>query len=400
MLTLLRGLFNHIRGQRGQVLIMGVGVMAISLGVIMIAVDVGWWLRDKRDAQNDADSIALAAVQEIGDPAKRDLAVAAGLDWADFNGVDPSTEMAMTPEDCPDGEIQGKFCFIDRNDPPDGLDDMVRVKVSRRSTSFIAGAFGVTSPILSPAAAAAKIRAYGACVLPWAIDAVIEEPDAYEEVWGVLDPDLGIETLFVFQLSPGGGFAGQDGASGNFGALGVYGANDKDYTDTIINECGSQGQTACNSDQQVVTPDDPTLDCDIQTGNLGGTTNKALSERADRYDEVPPYRDCDAGSYDEAVDQAPSCPARLVVLAIIKDFPSSGSESIEIYGIANFYIAGWDRCAPYNDGNCFTDPPVPDTGIAWGYLLLEEMAGTEAWKFDFSQSSNNPFAPVIVALVE
>ncbi|KKL61380.1 hypothetical protein LCGC14_2195850, partial [marine sediment metagenome] len=169
MFLILRKLFDSSRGQRGQVLVMGVGVLIMSLGVIMISVDVGWWLRDKRDAQNDADAIALASVQEIGDPADRPLAVAAGLDWADFNGVDPSTEMAMTPEDCPDGEIQGKFCFIDRNDPPDGLDDMVRVKVSRPSSSFIAGAFGVGPPTLSPSAAAATVYVSGACVMPWGI---------------------------------------------------------------------------------------------------------------------------------------------------------------------------------------------------------------------------------------
>jgi hypothetical protein len=399
MLTLFRRLIDNIRGQRGQVVVVAVGVMALGLGAIMISVDVGWWLRDKRDAQNDADAIALAAVQEIGDPSQRGQAVAAGLDWADFNGVDTSE---VVEPDCTDGVVESNFCFIDRDDPPDGIDDMVRVKVSRPSNSFIATALGVSSPTLSPPAAAAKVRAYGACVLPWAIDAHpdFEDPESYEDVWGVLGDPPNPEQLFVFQLSPGGGFAGDDTAPGNFGALGVYGANDADYTDTIINECGSQGQSACNSDSQVVSPDDPTLDCDIQTGNLGATTNKALTERAERYGEVYPYRDCDASSYGEAVNNADSCEGRLVVLAIIKDFPKSGSDTVEIYGIANFYIAGWDRCAPFNDSDDCGEPKPADSGIAWGYLLLEELGGTPAWKFDFSQSSNNPFAPVIVALVE
>jgi hypothetical protein len=392
---LFRRLIDKMRCQRGQVIVVAVGVMALGLGAIMISVDAGWWLRDKRDAQNDADAIALAAVQEIGDPAARGLAVATGLDWADQNGVNASEVVAP---DCVDGEPYENFCFIDRDS--DGTDDMVRVKVSRPSNSFIAEALGVGSPTLNPTAAAAKVRAYGACVLPWAIDAVepYEYPDAYEQVWGVLGDPPDPQQLFVFQLSPGGGFASD--SPGNFGALGVYGANDADYTDTIINECGSQGTNACNSDSQVVSPDDPTLDCDIQTGNLGATTNKALSERAERYGEVFPYRDCDASSYADAVDKADSCQGRLVVLAVIDDFPEHGSEAIDIYGIANFYIAGWDRCAPYNDGDDCGDPKPADTGIAWGYLLLEEMGGTPAWQFDFSQSSDNPFAPVIVALVE
>ena len=394
-LTSLRRLIDSIRCQRGQVLVASVGIIVLSLGAIMISVDAGWWLRDKRDAQNDADAIALAAAQELPD---RYLAEALGLDWADANGIDPDAEMA--PPDCPDGDLDGagnKFCFIDRDS--DGSDDMVRVKVSRPSNSFIAEAFGVVSPTLNPPAAAAKIRAFGACVLPWAIDAHpdFEDPYAYEDVWGVLGDPPNPELLIVFQLSPGGGFVGDDSAPGNFGALGVYGANANDYRDTIENECGSQGASACDSDSQVVVPGG-TMACDIQTGNLGGNTNTALSNRADSYGEVSPYTDCDADSYAEAVDNTDSCPARLVVLAIIKDFPSSGSGPVEIYGIANFYVAGWDRCPPLNDGNCFG--PIPEDGLVWGYLLLEELGGTAAWQFDFSQTSNNPFAPVIVALVE
>ncbi|MCH7835979.1 MAG: hypothetical protein IH864_03845 [Chloroflexi bacterium] len=387
MLTLLRRLFDHARGQRGQVLVMGVGVIMMGLGAIMISVDVGWWLRDKRDAQNDADAIALAAAQELPDRVAAELR---GEDWAVANGVDPSTQMA--PPDCSDGIPQGNFCFIDRDS--DGSDDMVRVKVSRPSNSFIAETLGVGSPTLNPQAAAAKIRAFGACVLPWAIDAVDEDPNAFGNVWGVLGDPMEVETLLVFQVSPGG-----QPAPGNFGALGIYGSNDNDYTDSIINECGSQGESACDSDSQVVIPGG-TLDCDIQTGNLGKTTDKALRTRVERFNEVSPYTDCDVSSYDMAVVKSASCLGRVVVLAIIEDFPQSGFEPIDLYGIANFYIAGWDRCPPHNNGDCTGNPPVTDTGIVWGYLLLEQLGGTAAWQFDFSQSSNNPFAPEIVALVE
>ena len=73
---------------------------------------------------------------------------------------------------------------------------------------------------------------------------------------------------------------------------------------------------------------------------------------------------------------------------------------IDVYGIVNFYISGWDRCPPYNNGDCTNSPPNHDTGLVWGYLLYEQQAGTPAWQFDFGESTNNPFAPVIVALVE
>ncbi len=402
MFLILRKIIDSSRGQRGQVMVLAVGVLIMSLGAIMISVDVAWWMRDKRDAQNDTDAIALAAVQDLPDRLAAELS---GDDWAVANGVDPFNDMGQPA--CTDGQLAGalnsdgfyRYCFIDL-EPQDGLDDMVRVKVSRPSNSFIADAFGVGSPTLNPSAAAAKIRAYGACIMPWAIDAVIEDPFAYgvDEVWGVLGIPVDVETLFIFQFSPGGGFAGEDGASGNFGALGVYGANASDYRDTIENECGSQGQNACDSDDPVVSPD--SVGCDIETGNLGVTTPKALNDRADIYGEVDPYTNCDVGAYADAVANAEdgSCLGRQVVLAIIKDFPDQGFEEIDVYGIANFYIAGWDRSAPPNDGDSFDG--VPDTGIVWGYLLLEEFGGTPAWAFDFTKQSNNPFAPIIVALVE
>jgi len=403
MFLILRKLIDSCRGQRGQVLVMGVGVLIMSLGVIMISVDVAWWLRDKRDAQNDTDAIAHAAAQELPDRLSAELI---GDDWAIANGVDPFNEMAQPA--CADGQLDGslnadgffRYCFIDL-EPQDGLDDKVRVKVSRPSNSFIADAVGVDSPTLNPSAAAAKIRAFGACILPWAIDAHpdYEDTGEYANVWGVLGPDVNPEQLFIFQLSPGGGFAGDDSAPGSFGALGVYGKNANDYRDSIENECGSHGEGACNSDFQAVIPGG-TLDCDIQTGNLGVNTKTALNFRAERFGEVAPYTDCDASSYSDAVIKADSCLGRLVVLAIIKDFPEQGFDVIDLYGIVNFYIAGWDRCAPLNDGDCSNTPPNSDTGLVWGYLLLEELGGTPAWQFDFSQTSNNPFAPVIVVLVE
>ncbi len=403
MFLILRKLIDSCRGQRGQVLVMGVGLLIMSLGVIMISVDVAWWLRDKRDAQNDTDAIAHAAAQELPDRLAAELI---GDDWAIANDVDPFNDMGQPV--CADGELAGslnadgffRYCFIDL-EPQDGLDDKVRVKVSRPSNSFIADAFGVGSPTLNPSAAAAKIRAFGACVLPWAIDAHpdYEDTGEYANVWGVLGPDVNPDQLFVFQLSPGGGFAGDDSTPGNFGALGIYGANANDYRDSIENECGSHGEGACNSDSQVLVPGD-TLDCDIQTGNLGVNTKTALNFRAERFGEVAPYTDCDASSYSDAVIKADSCLGRIVVLAIIKDFPEQGFDVIDLYGIVNYYIAGWDRCPPLNDGDCSNSPPNSDTGLVWGYLMLQELGGTPAWQFDFSQTSNNPFAPVIVALVE
>jgi hypothetical protein len=247
MFMILRKLIDSSRGQRGQVLVLAVGLLIMSLGVIMISVDVGWWLRDKRDAQNDGDAIALAAVQEIGDPANRPLAVAAGLDWADFNGVDPSE---LGTPDCLDGQLESNFCFIDQNS--DGTDDKVRVKVSRPSGSFISEAFGVGSPTLNPTAAAATVYVRGACVMPWGI---VGEDNHKEHLF-----HLDEEILYVFQNR--GDFVGD--SSGNFGAISIYGQGADTYKDSILGICEPEFN-ACTSDP-IVFVDETLIGCTSKPG--------------------------------------------------------------------------------------------------------------------------------------
>ncbi len=363
--------------QRGQVIVVAVGVMALSLGAIMISVDAGWWLRDKRDAQNDADAIALAAAQELPDRVAAELR---GEDGAVANGVDPSTEMA--PPDCADGVLQGNFCFIDLN--ADGDDDKVRVKVSRPSNSFIAEALGVGTPTLNPPAAASKLNAVASCIMPWGIVAG-EDPPPANQFYG-LNP---IEHLYTFQDT-------EHNAPGNYGAISIYGTGADIYKDVISSDgCPEPKSNACAPEGQVGEYE--TLeDCDAKTGKLGNTTNKALNERYAYELSLPGgHAYCDADTFLEAqnngggiLGQSKSpCEKRGVPLGIINSFPPGGaSADIEVYGIAIFYIAGWSF------------PPDDEKGYVWGYLL-EDIPATPAWEIEWDVS-DNPFAPVGFFLVE
>ncbi len=374
---MLRRILNYVRGQRGQVLVMGVGVLIMSLGAIMISVDVGWWLRDKRDAQNDADAIALAAVQEIGAPANRFLAVDAGLAWADFNGIDVDAGELGTP-DCLDGELVSNFCFIDQNS--DGTDDMVRVKVSRPSNSFIANALGVGTPTLTPSAAAATVYVSGACVMPWGI---------------VGDGDIGSlygldeTSLYVFQdaeqLKKSTG-----SSSGNYGAMNIYGPGADTYKDAIRGICEPEN-TACTNDP-IVYVDETLIGCKSKTGKLGGITANTLD---DRFVAAPSPGACDAATYLQALDRVedPNCLERLVPIAIIDAFPPAGtSADVDVYGIINFYLAGWNKTK-----TCFTVGAVVKCGMVWGYLISSAPVSTAEAVFtrDFVV-----FAPTGEALVE
>ena len=372
---MLRAIISHIRGQRGQVLVMGVGLLIMSLGAIMISVDVGWWLRDKRDAQNDADAVALAAVQEIGNPDNRAQAVAAGLDWADFNGLLPGELMP----DCADGVlVSNTFCFIDRNS--DGTDDMVRVKVSRPSNSFIADAFGVGSPTLNPSAAAATVYVTGACVMPWGIVGNGDIGSLY---------GLDETSLYVFQdeeqLKKSTG-----SSSGNYGAMNIYGPGADTYKDAIRGICEPEN-TACTNDP-IVYSDETLIGCSSKPGKLGGVTDKTLDER---FVSAPSAGACDAVDYAEALVRVEDtgCVERLVPIAIINDFPPSGvSVDVDVYGIINFYLAGWSK-----KETCFTIDAVEKCGFVWGYLISSAPVSTAQAVFtkDFVI-----FAPTGEALVE
>ncbi len=375
MFLILRKLIDSSRGQRGQVMVMGVGAMIMSLCVIMISVDVGWWLRDKRDAQNDVDAVALAAVQEIGDPANRPLAVASGLDWADFNGLDP-TELA-TP-DCADGELESNFCFIDQNS--DGTDDMVRVKVSRPSNSFIADALGVGSPTLNPSAAAATVYVSGACVMPWGI---VGEDNHREHLF-----HLDVEAFYVFQNAED--FV--EGSPGNSGAVSIYGPGADVYGDAIEGIC-EPGNNACTTDPMVFV-DETLIGCTPKPGSMGNPTATHLDIRFGATAPTPGA--CDATTYDEALIlvEDTTCALRLVPVAVINAFPPQGSSiDLNIYGIVNFYLAGWDKTK-----TCFISPDGSERcGFVWGYLISNAPVSTAEVVFtrDFVA-----FAPTGVALVE
>ncbi|MBI1885686.1 MAG: Tad domain-containing protein [Chloroflexi bacterium] len=379
------------RSERGQMWIMALLLIIVGLGALMLTADVAYWLRDRRSAQNQADAVALAGAQELPDTS---AAVTEAEDWAVKNGV--SLDQITAPP-C-SGSLINDFCFEDLNG--DGKMDLIRARVERESNSFVAQVFNIGNPSIGATAAAAKVRSSGACLMPWAIDAVTEDAFATDTHFGVLGdpPDDG--KLFIFQLSAKGDFAGEDGSSGNFGALGIYGSNTNDYRDAIINECGSRDQDACDSGSQTVEFG-KTLSCPAQTGELGRNTATALNARDERYFGTGPYTPCDASTYDQARQLAKgSCaPARLVPIAVIKDFPPQGSSGdVEIYAIDNFYIAAWDRAPKWGDGDADGDP---DNGMVWGYLIQDELVATPAWQFVAGVGGpQNAFGPTIVALVE
>jgi hypothetical protein len=340
------------------------GLLFLFLVVAAVAIEVGMWLHAKRDAQNDVDASVLAGAQELPDEA---VASAMAEAWGARNGTT-------------DGEL---VCceFEDLSD--DGAADLIRARVERQPDSLAGNLLDVGIITVTTRAAAAKQRAVAACVIPWAI-AVGEDNPGPAEDWGLL-PEGSPETLFAFHTS-------EFTTPGNFGSLALYGNGAVAYREAIATECGN-ADSVCDQLGDPAVPIGGTLDCDVQTGAMGQNTHQALTDR----DILYKVSDCDVESYTDAEEKAgEKCGnSRAVLIPIIDTFPSHGHDSIDILGIATFYIAGWDRSGPWGDQDMDGDT-IED--MVWGYFL-EDQDVIEAWNIQWGYS-DDPFAPTRVLLVE
>lgn len=124
------------------------------------------------------------------------------------------------------------------------------------------------------------------------------------------------------------------------------------------------------------------------------------------------FTDTDINSpfYGETFDYNPidRCNRRLVSIVVIDQFPS-GSGTAVVLGVATYSIARWDRTPAYNDamGNsangevCGQTDPKDGVGYAcgqiWGYFMQDASPPDVLLQIS---DTDNPFAPVFIAMVE
>lgn len=338
-----------------------VGFFLIILLALAVVLDVGWWLHDKRDAQNDVDATVLAGARELPDEG---TARALAETWAARNGVTSGDLNCCQFED-----LSG-----------DGAADLIRARVEREPGSLAGRLLDIGIVTIAAEAAAAKQHAIGSCVIPWAV--VGDQEEGAGGYWG-LTP----EALFGFHTSD---FL----TPGNFGALALYGNGAVAYRDAIVIECGD-ADSVCDQLGDPVVPINGTLECDVQTGSMGQNTHQALTDRDIAYGVED--NDCDVHSYEDAETQAGlECgDSRAVPIPIIDAFPSEGHDAIHILGSAVFYIAGWDRSGPWGDVDMDSDT-VDD--MVWGYFLQDQDVAA-AWNIQWGYN-DDPFAPTRILLVE
>jgi hypothetical protein len=355
-------LLCKVREERGQGLVLAALSMVVVMGFAAMAVDVGSFMHDRRQLQNAADAAALAGAAGLPDAS---LATEKAHEWAtkNFDGSDQVVTSVNV------------YTYRAPN-------DRIEVTVKGETDFVFARVLGMDKATVRASATAGRVPITASCIAPWATQGVVNDASA----------DFGLDPLklYVFQLAPGSW-----STPGNFGALAVYGSGTMEYRNAVEGNCGQVN--ACNSDSPYVA-EGQTLSCSTQTGSLGQNTNDGLTERY----PSSTWATCDvqpgANGYTNAQSKAQlsTCKDRAMAVAVINAFPPQGqSGNIQIWGLASFYIAGWDRWPPWGNGN---NPPPPNDGMVWGYLI--PATSLPAWSVKWGWDNANPFAPLVIVLVK
>src|SRR5947209_13290365 len=199
------------RSEHGQVIMVAALLLPLLLGMAALAVDVGGYSAHRRNLQNAADAIALAAARDL--PSATDAQTTANV-YAAKNGIDPAD---MTVTVIPQGGSVAN--------------PTVRVAISRSHNFSFIGALGVGAKVVSASAAAIKTSPGGtASLMPWAITQSAEESAT---------PG----SLVTLKYDATGG------SQGNFGAIQLDGPGSNTYQSEIQKGSSAvvcaQGVTTC-----------------------------------------------------------------------------------------------------------------------------------------------------------
>jgi len=152
----MRKLVTGLRSQRGQAIILFVGLFSVIMAISVIVVDFGLWFSEHRGAQKDADAAALAGAQAyIADLGDTNTAFNDAVDWAIKNGIQSSDINPSPTSNCPDGKscIQAQIGNC-REDGSDTEMPWVEAKIRHNSRSLFGGIFGLIAPDIGATARA------------------------------------------------------------------------------------------------------------------------------------------------------------------------------------------------------------------------------------------------------
>jgi hypothetical protein len=176
---------RRVQSESGQAVVVMLLFLVTLLGGVALALDVGSWYREHRQAQQTADAAALSGAQVLpGDPTQ---ALSLAQSYADQNGggINPSGGIAL----------QGDFT----------PNDTLTVKVTRTAPGFFSKLFGIDSVNVH---ATATARSAVPIDVRWAAPIVVNK--AHPDLSGPGCPCFNQETTIPL---------GKNGAPGSFGLI-------------------------------------------------------------------------------------------------------------------------------------------------------------------------------------
>jgi len=341
MFSLLRHRLRRTMNDRGQVAMVAALTLPVLLGMTGMAIDVGTYASDRRQLQNAADSIALAAAQELPDES---AAVAAAHQWATRNGISLS-DLTLTIDTTTTG----------------GSAPYARATIDRQHDFAFVKVVGIDSKDVSARAAASKVSFGGSNgIVPWTVTQATQDAAT-----------LGGEVIMKYDA---------DGANiGNFGAIRIDGPGANTYNTSV--KFGSTAYACAATAPNCTTgacpgvypeqcaetaPECDGPDCTPQTGNLIGPTATGVDFRinntmpeCDTFDEVFSTPDPITGKSNIDPDCNPwtdgpgkctsdtdICSRRVIIIPVVDSFGSGASDPATIQRFALMFLEGYD------DGKC------------------------------------------------
>jgi Flp pilus assembly protein TadG len=319
---------NLHRANHGQALVLVAVIIAIIAGMAAVAVDGGSYSAERRDLQNAADAIALAASRELPSAS---AAQSAADTWAVKNGVDPdSMSVTIVPQGI--GEPNPK----------------VVVEIERDHPFTFARLVGITSAAVGADATAIRTSAAGG-------DGMVPLSVTDEALIGM---GLGDPVVLKYDAN--------DITQGNTAPIRIDGSGSGNC-ESSDNYC--RGVTYGSENVVCAEGIDPTY-CsgpsvvDTQTGNVVGGTRTAIESRidatdthCDAFDEV--FEDdptsSDPGTYHIVTACNPFLEGgyeshRVLIIPVI-DQLCNGSCNVTILSFALFFLEGFGNANENGNGN-------------------------------------------------
>ena len=336
--------------ERGQVFLLTALLLPVLLGMAGLAIDLGSYSSERRSLQNAADSIALAAGQDLPDATKATTTAQA---WASRNNVAWSNVT---------------FAVSGGTTAP-----RVTVSVSKPHPFSFIKIVGITSSNVGARAVAGKYSpGANSGVVPWSVTQATVDGSVPGAIVTIK-------------------YDANNVLNGNFGPIRVDGSGATDYQNAATYGASSQ---LCSINYSVCAPgvgetapecDGPA--CKPKTGNMTGPTRNAVDFRmqytnsaCDTFSEVfssvggryvinPACNPWSGGACPPAPSTA-LCSRRVFLIPVIDGFGNGSSTPVTIQRFALVFLEGYTGSCTGNSCDVrarFVDADITTNAFAGGY---------------------------------